>query len=453
MPAKSPPRPAPLPRGWPKHVESALLHAIAIARTAVVSARARAACSRRRQLRLEAELERVHNEIALLREESNIKDARWSRVPYRCRPRYDPIQRMRILAVKAARGWSCAETARAFLLSEETVVSWMRRIDEEGEHALIQIPDPVNRFPDFVRELVRQLRALCPSMGKVRIAQVLARAGLHLGVTTVGRIFKERSATPDTEAIDPQEERTGTDPPRVVTAKYPGHVLHLDLTVIPTGSGFWVPWFPFTWAQSWPFCWWLAVALDHYSRCVVGFSIYSKKPTSIEVRRFLGRAIAKTGWSPRHLICDQDKIFIAEDFKAWCRGRRIRPRYGAVGKHGSIAVIERFIRSLKTECTRNLVVPYRREAIRREVGLYAVWYNEYRPSQALGGKTPNELRDGVEPANAALRYEPRKRWPLRSPCALPETKINGKRGSKVQLVVGFLEGRKHLPIVGVKPAA
>jgi transposase InsO family protein len=399
MSAKSSRRMIPLPRRWPMHVRSALLHAIALARTAIACARASAVQSDRRESRLRVELDQVRTEIALLREELAIKDDRWSRLQPRRRPRYRPIERMRILQLRAARGWTAEQTARAFLLDTETVASWMRRIDEEGEHALIQIPDPVNRFPDFVRELVRQLRALCPSMGKVRIAQVLARAGLHLGVTTVGRIFKERSATPDTEAIDPQEERTGTDPPRVVTAKYPGHVLHLDLTVIPTGSGFWVPWFPFTWAQSWPFCWWLAVVLDHYSRCVVGFSIYSKKPTSIEVRRFLGRAIAKTGWSPRHLICDQDRIFIAEDFKAWCRSRNIRPRYGAVGKHGSIAVIERFIRSLKTECTRNLVVPYRREAIRREVGLYAAWYNEYRPNQALGGRTPNEVREGVEPAN------------------------------------------------------
>lgn len=42
--------------------------------------------------------------------------------------------------------------------------------------ALIQLTEPVNRFPDYVRYLVRQLKALCPTMGKVRIAQTLARA-------------------------------------------------------------------------------------------------------------------------------------------------------------------------------------------------------------------------------------------------------------------------------------
>ena len=69
----------------------------------------------------------------------------------------------------------------------------MSRLDEQGPEALVQMHRPVNRFPDFVIYLVRQLRTLCPSMGKVRIAQVLARAGLHLGATTVARMLK----TPD----------------------------------------------------------------------------------------------------------------------------------------------------------------------------------------------------------------------------------------------------------------
>jgi hypothetical protein len=60
------------------------------------------------------------------------------------------------------------------------VTSWARRLDEEGADALVQVPVPVNRFPDFVTYVVRRLRALCPAMGTRRIATVLARAGLHL---------------------------------------------------------------------------------------------------------------------------------------------------------------------------------------------------------------------------------------------------------------------------------
>ena len=69
--------------------------------------------------------------------------------------------------------------------SAATIASWMRRIDEEGANALIQIREPVNKFPDFVWYAVQRLKALCPSLGKAKIAEVLCRAGLHLGTTTV----------------------------------------------------------------------------------------------------------------------------------------------------------------------------------------------------------------------------------------------------------------------------
>ena len=32
---------------------------------------------------------------------------------------------------------------------------------------------------------------------------------------------------------------------RIVTANRPNHVWHVDLTVVPTNAGFWVPWLPF----------------------------------------------------------------------------------------------------------------------------------------------------------------------------------------------------------------
>ncbi len=84
---------------------------------------------------------------------------------------------MRILQLRAARAWSRADTANRFLIDEQTLRGWMRRLDELGERALIQLEEPANRFPDFVRQLVKQLKTLVPTMGKVRIAQVLARAG------------------------------------------------------------------------------------------------------------------------------------------------------------------------------------------------------------------------------------------------------------------------------------
>jgi len=94
------------------------------------------------------------------------------------RPHYVPTERMAILELRAAQGWSAQQTADVFHITAATIASWMRRVDDEGTNALIQIREPVNRFPDFVRYAVQRLKALCPSLGKAKIAEMLCRAGL-----------------------------------------------------------------------------------------------------------------------------------------------------------------------------------------------------------------------------------------------------------------------------------
>ena len=154
---------------------------------------------------------------------------------------------------------------------------------------------PVNRFPDFVRHIVATLRVTAPMFGKVRIAQVLARAGLVLAASTVGRMRKKTS--PPTGTGRKEKEKTavrGAPSRRVVTARHPHHVWHVDLTLLPTSAGFWVPWWPFALLQRWPFCFWLGVVLDHFSRSVVGWRLFFKEPTALEVVGLLERAKKKT---------------------------------------------------------------------------------------------------------------------------------------------------------------
>ena len=339
----------------------------------------------------------------MLEEEHAIKDARWIRLPACRRPYYGPVHRMRILKLRAARGWSVEQTAARFLMTEETVASWIRRVDEEGEHALVQIKEPVNKYPEYVAYLVRSLKLLCPTLGKLKIAQVLARAGLHLGATTVGRMLKHRR--PKGEVAG---EAAGKG--RAVTAKYPNHVWHVDLTVVPTLAGFWIPWLPHARAQHWPFCWWLAVAVDHASRLCVGFAVFMQRPTSPEVCAFLNRAIKNAGSRPKHMITDQGGEFICPHYTTWCRWRRIRPRFGAVGKHGSIAIVERSIRSMKGECTRQVLVPFGMHCDAGRGRLLRRLVQRASPAQRLGranaaGGLPipsTSKRGGAVRAEAAL---------------------------------------------------
>jgi len=99
-----------------------------------------------------------------LGEELRIKDARMERVPPHHRPHYPAVERLAILELRAARGWSAAQSAKRFFVTEATIADWMARLDEDGPFALVRIPEPVNRFPDFVAYIVRRLKVLCPAM-------------------------------------------------------------------------------------------------------------------------------------------------------------------------------------------------------------------------------------------------------------------------------------------------
>jgi len=172
------------------------------------------------------------------------------------------------------------------------------------------------------------------------------------------------------------------------------------------------------------------------------------------VRAFLGRTIAKAKKAPRYIICDRGKQFDCNAFRKWCKRKGIKPpRYGAIGKHGSIAVVERVILTIKCLLSRLPLVPYRREAFQRELTDIVDWHNEHRPHTWLGGRTPNEVYRSTFPANRRPRFEPRSHWPRGSPCAKPWALVRGSPGAKFVLEVSFHAGRKHLPIVRLRRAA
>jgi putative transposase len=433
-----------LPKGWQDGVKSAVLHAIALAHYAIAYARAWAADSINARVRLAAENDRLHEECALLREELRIKDSRMAQIAPQRRPHYSPLERMAILELRAARGWSVKQTADIFLITPATVTSWLKRIDDQGTNALLQLREPLNKFPDFVRYIVQRLKTLSPSMGKVKIAETLCRAGLHLGTTTVGRILKEE---PQSTPSDPAP-RTG-----IVTTKRPNHVWHVDLTAVPTSVGFWAPWLPFALPQCWPFCWWVTVVIDHYSRRVIGIATFKCSPTSRSIQNILENAMDNVGINPKYIVSDKGKQFWCDASKDWCDSQGLTPRFGAVGQHGSIALIERFILTLKNEGMRIILVPLRTNAFHDELTCFTYWYNHSRPHSSLRGKTPHEIYHDLSPACEHPRYEPRARWPCSAPCASPHAPIAGHCGATIRLDVRYHQGRKHLPIVELRRAA
>jgi len=425
----------------------AAIHAMSLAHATLTTSRGWVANHWNARVRLKADNDRLRQEVSLLEEELRIKDSRMTRIPPHERPHYPPIERLAILELRAVRSWSLTQTADRFLVSTATVSSWMRRVNEEGPSAIVQIGVPVNKFPEFVAYIVQRLKVLCPSLGYAKIAQLLCRAGLHLGTTTVRRMLRD-----DLAPMVPRSSRKAVAK-RVVVGRYPNHVWGCDLTTVPTSFGFWTSTLPVALAAALAVLLWVAVVADQYSRRILGFAIFLQQPTSKAVREFLSRVMRTVTAHPRHLVTDQGKQFRDKRFGMWCKRRGIHQRFGAIGQYGSIAVIERLIQTIKNDCTRRLLVPYSKTAMRKELSLFCTWYNERRPHEWLAGATPDEVYGNVQSACVRPRFEPRKKWPARSPCAAPQVTIEGRRGARLDLHVSYLEGRKHLPIVSLQRVA
>jgi transposase InsO family protein len=413
-----------MPAVWPKKAKSILIHVISMARIAFLYAKSH--CTENRSRLSAIRFRQAGDEISLLKEELRIKDARMIRISAHHRPHYTPTERLAIMELKAARGWSTEQTAETFLLSPETIVYWTKMLDEEGPKALLRTTHPINKLPDFVRYIVARLKVLCPSMGKVGIAQALTKAGLLLSASTAGRFLKKDVPPKEPDGLVAQVSKV------TIRARYPNHVWNIDLTIMPTTGGFWTSWFPNSIAQIWPFCWWIACIFDQYSRCVVGFTLFRKQPNASQIRSFLKRAVQKSCCKPKHLITDKGVQFKSRVFRKWCKRKGIALRYGAVGRYGSIALIERFFRTLKGEWLRKILIPLDISGMRSKLTTYIRWYNFFRPHQGLDGASPADIYTSKQQKKDAVTFRP---------------------DDKLELLVSFHKGEKLLPIIRLRKAA
>ena len=91
-----------LPKGWPRRVRSAVVHAVSMSNVVFTVTRSHGENHFNARVRIQAENDRLRREVALLREELRIKDARMERIPAQRRPNYPPVER---LAIGSIRPW------------------------------------------------------------------------------------------------------------------------------------------------------------------------------------------------------------------------------------------------------------------------------------------------------------------------------------------------------------
>ena len=356
--------------------------------------------------------------LRMAREAAEILGARWDKVPERQRPHYQPEQRYRILRIRNLLGLSQRETAQLFRVSTDTIARWETDAaagDGQASRPLVAPLLPVRRFADVVRATVKTME-LTGFGGNDLIARTLARAGWKLSSRAVGRIRRERWPVPWVPVATPT-------PPRVVRARYPNHVWVVDLTDVRGLFG--VAAFK------------VGAVFDVFSRMPLSARVFSKEPTSAEVARFVTGSAMRHG-RPVHFVSDRARCFTAQFFRRKLRRLEVKQRFGAVGKKGSIALIERLWRTLKDVLGLRLLRPLVAEDLRRKVEVGLVHYAHFRPHQALGGATPAEIYFGRTPKHLSAIPPPRGR---------PAQAVTVPR-----FEISFLDSERRLPVLLRKAA-
>ena len=456
-----------LPKDWPGQAVRGMSKALELAAMLYGRLLGRIECWQRPRAQLLATVQVSEHKRLMTENILQILKARMARVAPHRRPHYTPMERRQILELKAGYNWSIQETARLFQVEPNTVAAWLREDRGEADTTRLQPHEPVNRYDDGIRRLVRSVRAKCPMLGKRKIAAFLLQAGIWLHASTIGRVIKEK----DRPVLPPDPEKPAAEAPpepapaaktREIIARCPNHTWHVDLTVVPVLAGLALTFLPFALPQCWPWAWCALVVVDHYSRRCMGIQVFVRNPTSEAAQQALQRIIDQTHATPKYVICDKGRQFDCDSFRDWCERKGIeRPRYGKVGKYGSIAVVERLILSLKDRWTRRILVPFNRVRFTRLLTLFVTWYN-HCPHERFGNLlTPQEVYDQTTtPKSSQPRFEPRARIPATSKLHCKRPPIRGSPGVRLELRVRFLDeeaglGTRCLPVVELqeKPAA
>jgi len=112
---------------------------------------------------------------------------------------------------------------------------------------------------------------------------------------------------------------------------------------------------------------------------------------------------------PQHLVSDQGAQFTAGVFRIALARLGIRQRFGALHEHASIALIERFFLTLKTDLQLEVHKPWNLTDLERRLVPALVRYSYCRPHSALEGRVPIEAFFGMQDQRPCGNFAPRGR--------------------------------------------
>ncbi len=254
-------------------------------------------------------------------------------------------------------------------IARSTLYRWLHKIQDQKQSST-----PPNKTPMEIVSLVWGITKTNVSWGRVRIANQLALLNIFISASTVRNILNRPiPRKPQVSAITPEKMAEKREA-RSIPAWYPNHVWSIDTTDV------------LCWGL-WPIH--VCVAIDHFSRKVVSVTPL-EGPNAGWINNALENAIEEHGAS-KHLISDQASVFTGEVFAELLDSWNIEPRLGAVGKHGSISVTERVIKTLKYEWLKQAVLIKSFDHLAELCKGFVTWYNSWRPHMALDGLRPDDV--------------------------------------------------------------
>ena len=228
-------------------------------------------------------------------------------------------------------------------------------------------------WTDRLRQLIQQH----PTFGYRRLWVLLrSQNGIIVNRKAVYRIVKQKRWF--------VHQRSSTPRPRVrgwvSRASRSNERWAMDVTHIPCGHDGWAH---------------LAAVIDCHDRELIGYEL-ALRSRAQEAERAVEAACLQRFGTLRPigapvLRSDNGLIFQSRRFRQACRDYRLQQEFITPYTPEQNGMIERFFRSLKEECVWQHTFQTFEEA-RRIIRDWVTWYNQERPHQALGYRSPVQYR-------------------------------------------------------------
>ena len=253
-----------------------------------------------------------------------------------------------------------------FGIARSTLYRWLHKIEDQQQTSI-----PANKTPLEIAVLIWEITKSNIDWGRVRIANQLALLNIFISASKVRNILnRPKPRKPPVASTKTQEKIEA----RSIPAWYPNHIWSIDTSEI------------LCWG-IWPVH--VCVVIDHFSRKVMSVTPL-EGPNAGWINNALESAMEKHG-APKHIISDQASVFTGDVFAELLDIWNLKPRLGAVGKHGSISVTERVIKILMYEWLKRVPIIKDFDHLTMLCEEFECWYNRWRPHMTLDGLRPDDV--------------------------------------------------------------